>query len=444
MKKNLIYIGLLVSGLLTASCDKYLDIQPVGTVIPTTESDFRALMVSGYQIYPAHKALLNLRTDELFLDVTSIDLAQIKDLYLWKDQNPDLNTLPMAWETMYKSIFYTNHVIAEAKNKAGDTDGVKQILAEAHLLRAYAHFELLNTYADNYNPVTASTDRGVPISIKVDLEQLFAPATVEKVYAQILQDMEEASALLQVQDQATNVKYRFDRRAYNAFEARLRLYRGEWELAAKAADKGLAINANLENLNEAGSKLPNDFESKEMIQAWEEAGKANVANSTFINPLFITKYQDGDLRLNRYFQMRKDDNNKDQYVSKKGGNNRFNVTFRNAELYLIKAEATARLGQKEQAIATLTTLLKNRLTATAFATTQAKLATISNAELITYILDERARELALEGLRWYDLKRTTRPEIVHSYQSQNYILNQNDPRYVIRYPKAAISNNPDL
>ncbi|MEN5194193.1 RagB/SusD family nutrient uptake outer membrane protein [Sphingobacterium faecium] len=440
MKKNLIYIILLVGGLVTTSCNKYLDIQPVGTVVPTTEADFRALMFSGYKVYPEHKSYLNLRTDELLLDEFSTDLSTLKDLYLWNDQNPDRNTQPMAWETIYKSIFYANHIIAEAKAKAGDSDGVKQIRAEAYLLRAYAHFELLNTYADNYNPATAATDRGVPISIKVDLEQLFTPATVEKVYEQILVDMKEASVLLQVTDQETHVKYRFSRRTYEAFEARLRLYRGEWELAAKAADRGLTINANLENLSDTTSKLPNDFESKEMIQAWEEVGKSNVSSSTFISPALLAKYKEGDLRFVRYFETRWDDN----IVSKKGGNNRFNVTFRNAELYLIKAEAAARLGQKEQAIASLTSLLKNRLTATAFATAQAKLATLSNAELITFILDERARELALEGLRWYDLKRTTRPEIVHNYQSQSYTLNENDPRYVIRYPKEAISNNPDL
>jgi hypothetical protein len=440
MKKSLIYIGLLAGGLFTTSCNKYLDIQPVGTVIPTTEADFRALMFSGYKVYPEHKSFLNLRTDELLVDEYSTDITTIKDLYLWNDQNPDRTAQPMAWETIYKSIFYANHIITEAKDKAGDTDGVKQIRAEAYLLRAYAHFELLNTYADNYNPASAATDRGVPLSIKVDLEQLFAPATVEKVYAQILDDMQQASALMQVSDQATNVKYRFSRRAYDAFEARLRLYRGEWELASKAADRGLTINADLEDLNGASSKLPNDFESKEMIQAWEDTGNFTVIRSTFISPSLLTKYEEGDLRVNRYFETRWDD----KIVSKKGGNNRYNVTFRNAELYLIKAETAARLGQNEQAIAALTTLLKNRLTPAAFVTAQAKLSNLSNTELITFILDERARELVLEGLRWYDLKRTTRPEIVHHYQSKDYILNQNDPRYVIRYPKEAISNNPDL
>ena len=32
-------------------------------------------------------------------------------------------------------------------------------------------------------------------------------------------------------------------------------------------------------------------------------------------------------------------------------------------------------------------------------------------ELITEILDERERELAIEGHRWFDLRRTTRPRI---------------------------------
>lgn len=439
MKKNLLFIGLLVGVLMNSSCNKYLDIQPVGTVIPKSESDFRALMVSAYISYPAHKSRLNLRTDELILDESSTDIASIKDLYLWNDQNPDATTFPMAWETIYKSIFYANYVIAEGKKVAGDSEAMQQIRAEAYLIRAYSHFELLNTYSESYNPATATMDRGVPISIKVDLEQLFKPASVEQVYTQILADMKEAEALLHVIDNVSNVKYRFSKRAYYAFESRLRLYRGEWTLAEAAANKALAINADLEDLNLATSKIPTDFESKEMIQAWERVGDSRVSRSTFIDPKFMANYSKGDLRLTRFFQ----ESGRD-YVSAKGTDTRYNSTFRNAELYLIKAESELQLGKKDQAIVSLSTLLKNRLIPEAYATAVSRLVGLSNEALKVEIIEERGRELTLEGLRWYDLKRSTRPAIEHYYQGQASQLQTNDPRYVIRYPKESISNNPDL
>ena len=63
MKRKLIYLYIAMAGMFLHSCDKYLDIQPVGTVVPSTESDFRAMLTSGYSVFPTHKSLLSLRTD---------------------------------------------------------------------------------------------------------------------------------------------------------------------------------------------------------------------------------------------------------------------------------------------------------------------------------------------------------------------------------------------
>ncbi|MNY75344.1 SusD family protein [compost metagenome] len=69
---------------------------------------------------------------------------------------------------------------------------------------------------------------------------------------------------------------------------------------------------------------------------------------------------------------------------------------------------------------------------------------LSGTALLSEILEERALELALEGHRWYDLRRTTQPQIIHTYDGEQFILRQNDPRYTLPFPTEAITVNPDL
>jgi len=436
--RKIIYFGMIMTASALTSCNKYLDIKPVGTVIPASESDFRGLMTSSYTGFPAHKSYLSLRTDELLLDESSTDAARTKDIYLWNDQNPDPTTTAYPYLAFYKSIFYTNQIISTIDEKLTSNATVDQIKGEAYLMRAYAHFELLNLYSEVYTASNVGL-RGVPLSTKIDLEQRFVPATLGESYAQVLSDMEKGTALLTVEDQAKGVNYRFSKRGAYAMESRLHLYRGEWQVAAEAAQKALAINNKLVDLNATGSKLPNDFESEETIMALEKVSIPEVRSSSFISPALLSSYSEGDLRKGRYFQKRGAD-----YVSLKGGENRFNVSFRNADLYLTVAECYARLGNTAEALKYLTALKKNRFTVDAYAKETKADASLSKEQLLDAVLLERKRELALEGLRWYDLKRTTRPAITHSSFGRTMTLQQNDPRYVIRYPQEAINNNPDL
>ena len=52
--------------------------------------------------------------------------------------------------------------------------------------------------------------------------------------------------------------------------------------------------------------------------------------------------------------------------------------------------------------------------------------------------------LAFEGHRWFDLRRTTRPEIKKEIEDVTYTLVQDDSRYTLRIPQDAIDANPGL
>jgi len=46
MIKKIYFIMVVIGSILLSSCDSYLDIQPVGQVIPTTLTEYRALLTN--------------------------------------------------------------------------------------------------------------------------------------------------------------------------------------------------------------------------------------------------------------------------------------------------------------------------------------------------------------------------------------------------------------
>ena len=74
------------------SCDKYLDIQPVGKVIPRTAAEFRALLTQAYSYVPSDRGLATFRSDEMIMDGTlaAEDLNSYKDIWIWNDVSPKI------------------------------------------------------------------------------------------------------------------------------------------------------------------------------------------------------------------------------------------------------------------------------------------------------------------------------------------------------------------
>ena len=103
-----------------------------------------------------------------------------------------------------------------------------------------------------------------------------------------------------------------------------------------------------------------------------------------------------DLRLNAFFE----DNGDEQYRVSKVGEKVYDCfAIRSVELYLNKAEAEAML-DKVEAIQTIKTLLHNR-----FEGGIPDVDGLSGKDLVSFIRDERRRELCFEAHRWFDLRR---------------------------------------
>lgn len=443
MMKKYIYTVLLFGSLfLATACDSYLDIRPVGSVIPTTAADYRALLAGAYKkTSTANRGMASLRSDEM----KSISRAEnyLGSIEQWNDLSPSPSTTQFDWAAYYNILFIANHVIDNQNTMAnGSEQEIRQIVGEAYMLRAYVHFLLVNLFGQPYTKPDALETKSIPLKLDTDLEKILQRNTVNEVYASISEDIEIARGLITQRTWESMFTYRFNTVSIDAFQSRLSLYMGQWQSAYAAAEQVLAQQATLVNLNTDTSLLPNDFKSVENINALEFLLSVSLHKDIIAPQSFLTTfYGAGDLRTDVYFGPA---NASGDRPSLKGGNAQFSCSFRVGEMYLNAAEAAAQLGKLPEARTRLLQLMQNRYTEEVYLIKSGAVNAMNQADLIAEILNERARELAFEGHRWFDLRRTTRPRIEKVLNGKTYVLEANDVRYTIPIPKAAVSANPGL
>lgn len=441
MKLKNIILLLLTAAALT-SCDSFLDITPTGKVIAKTGEEYRALLTNEYKYFPKDRYMTVLRTDELLMDKrrsNSTDLDAYLDLWRWKDENPSPTTSYFSWRNYYHTIYIANYVIEHRGEISNATrDEVNQLVGESYMLRAYAHFLLVNLYAEPYTHCQPATTRGVPMQLTADVNAVPGSSSVEAIYQQVLSDIAEAEKYLNVETWEAGLNYRFNKISAQAFRARTYLYMGEWQKAFDAAKEVIEAHGDLENMNSSAT-LPNSYKSVENIVALEKFDSNLFTVINMPDPDFIAIYRTGDQRRTKFYKRV----TTSTYSLQKGGNDALASSFRSAEAYLIAAECAARLGQTTEAVDTyLMPLLQKRLNADALSAANDLMANMTQDELIAEILDERARELAFEGHRWYDLRRTTQPQLTHTYDDEEFTLTPE--KYTLRFPTEAVEANPAI
>lgn len=433
-----------VCALFFTSCDSYLDIQPVGKVIPTTADEYRELFNQAYYQPTIDKAIADFRSDIAEVRDNDTDLSDFNNIQLWNDNTGNSSsTREFGWEIYYSVIYNANVIIENQSKMKGDATAINQLVGEAYLMRAYQYFTLVNLYGQPYTKPGAQDTKAVPLNLDTDLEKVLGRNTVGEIYAQILKDIDAARSLMNVSNWEDRYKYRFSTVSVDALEARVRLYMGDWEAAYTAATKVLAAKSDLEDFNNATSLLPTSFKSVEAITAGEQIYTGTNTSATRAKASLIAEYDTiNDLRYHKFYTPV---SGKTYYTPLKAStSSEFRSTFRTAEFYLIAAETAARTNKTAEARSNLLTLIKHRYTPAGYAAKATAINAMTAAELLNEALLQRKLELAFEGQRWFDLRRTDRPSIVKTSNGTTFTLQQDDPRYTLAIPVSATGANPKL
>ena len=347
----------------------------------------------------------------------------------------------VAWKSPYIVIGRANRIIAAAEGGAlSDAAEAKatidQYAAEAKVLRALAHFDLVRIYGKPYTEDQGAS-LGVPLVTGV-LESNAKPArsTVAEVYTQVVKDLTEAisSNALATETEPGYVSVW----GAKAILSRVYLNMGDYANALSVAEdiiknSGAALwtrdqylkawDASTPNeseflfrLNVAGSTDNNDLNGIGNLQQ-RDGYKEMVATKKFVDMLTSDPK---DVRNDMFLpataakEVATYGTNK-VFLNKlrgQGGNLR-NVTIvpiiRLSEVYLTAAECAFRKNDKTKAVEYLNDLVKNRTT------TEASLATVDNITL-ERILIERRKELIGEGQRYFDALRNN--ETITRYTSE--------------------------
>lgn len=489
----------ILAASLSSCVNDWLDVAPSdGTdadAALTSSSDLAAARTGMYKALKGNSNLVDYYGQQFFVygDVHAGDDYQYNNLggsnraSFYYDMNyqtasefsSSTSSSNVAWKSPYIVIGRANRIIAAAEGGAlSDAAEAKatidQYAAEAKVLRALAHFDLVRIYGKPYTEDQGAS-LGVPLVTGV-LESNAKPArsTVAEVYTQVVKDLTEAisSNALATETEPGYVSVW----GAKAILSRVYLNMGDYANALSVAEdiiknSGAALwtrdqyfkawDASTPNeseflfrLNVAGSTDNNDLNGIGNLQQ-REGYKEMVATKKFVDMLTSDPK---DVRNDMFLpataakEVATYGTNK-VFLNKlrgQGGNLR-NVTIvpiiRLSEVYLTAAECAFRNNDKTKAVEYLNDLVKNRTT------TVASLATVDNITL-ERILIERRKELIGEGQRYFDALRNN--ETITRYTSEAdkgwhktlskeaQSFNRDYFKAIAAIPQAEINANPNI
>ncbi len=422
MIKNIKYITVILLVALT-SCQDWLDLRPPDGLVQDeywkTKEDVKATLMGAYQQLAQMDELLflygEIRGDMITRDNNTPDYIQnIMDGNIYPDNNL------CDWSGFYQIINYCNFVLqynAEIFELDQTYSEIQKqgVDAEALFLRSLSYFYLVRIFKD----VPFVTEPTISDSVDV-----YIPATdAATILTSIKEDLITAKGI--VSDDYGSLENNLGRATKNAINALLAdicLWNFEYEECLIYIEEiensiiNLLIGPQWYTIFYPGNSLEGIFE----VQYDENLGQGNsLFNITYTQDNYLASqtavellsresakeiirgdgsYRATDFKIWKYCGAAADGKSVRPSASRRSGNW---IIYRFADVLLMKAEALSQLGEFEDAIVYL-----NRVRSRA--SMVEKSAPDNPQAFEDLILEERAKELAFEGKRWFDLIRMGR------------------------------------
>lgn len=412
---------IIFSVLLLAGCTDYLDIKPYGKEIPETAEDFSALLheemnnidegeeyiignassVTDYECY----------CDNLEANLTIYPAGNLIPLYA----GSQMDSKQTVYSRLYETIRNCNIVIGYMEDKTSPE--ARNNLGVAHALRGICYYQLLRMFCQPVVNGNVSSLDGVPLVTEFDMEAKPARSSMSTIISQIEKDFSKAREY-DVKEEI----WRINNDVIDGYSARLYFWIGNWEKALEYASSVLEKHPLLEG--EAYRQMmtsPISLKGNFLIKSYcvSSTGtttgyNANKSNVTYrpLSRRFLDLFTEGsdDIRYSLFIG------------AKRKSNKELFAGMRSAEMALIRMECLYHMGDESGALEALNSFRAKRISNYENYTMQT-LPDVDLAEMIKVdatgkdltplsqaILNERRKELYLEGDRWFELKRNGAPE----------------------------------
>lgn len=482
IKYTIQLVSLLIAvTMLIGGCKKsFLNTDPKGLLIAKKTSDYDLMLNDPtlVLVYPVSHILMS---DEIagsaeFFPAIGSGVGTLTDqkAFRWEDDLYMPSENNSEYTLLIKQAYIYNKIINEVMNSDDGSDAQKTaIRAEALAGRAYVHFMLANFYGKPYNSATSATDLGTPIAKVADITQTkYVRSTVQEMYNQIISDLNEALPNLPA---TVSSKVRMSKAAGEALLGKVYVFMGKFDLALPLMNASIADLANasmpvgLYNFNTelaaGGAFYPSNpiigpprndaYKDKEIVYMKRNINFYNyVYSGAILSPEASRLFLASDLRkeflTNFSFGMASVYPLGMLRAYGKGYNN---MGVNVPDMYLLQAECKSRLGDTGGAATDLLAFRKTRISATD-AVIPPGIAS-DKVALTKFILEERIREFAINGDRWFDMRRlSVDPEYKHTVGTSHKIYDNagkvtetytlKPERLTLRLPQYIMAANPGM